>query len=378
MAAGALTVTRHYAIVSGSPTFEAWTTYQRNRRRSFGLERAADDGPERHAELAHRPPGRRRRRADRQRVHASASDALDQQPLHHRRIAPRLRAHRSLVLDRRRQGRVLRGADVVGRVVRGLRTNRRGHGDHGRPAADVDNVDVERHRWPAHAVRRRAWRASRKAPERCARTYWTAFAGGRPIASLVTYNTWFAYGTEIDETSMRTEMDHAAALGVELFVIDAGWYPGTGAAGPFDFDAGLGGWTADPARFPNGLGPLREYAHSLGMQFGLWVEPERVNLSLVGAPGVEEAWLATEGGQVRIGSCRPDLSRQCRRAPVADGPPDDADRRRAARLPEVGQQHVRELRSRGTRTRARRRQLRAYRRALRHVLASCARAIRTC
>ena len=120
---------------------------------------------------------------------------------------------------------------------------------------------------------------------------------GRPIVPLVTYNTWFAYGTEIDEASMRAEMERAAALGVELFVIDAGWYAGTGAAGPFDFDAGLGGWTADPARFPNGLAPLREYAHSLGLRFGLWVEPERVNLSLVGAPGVEETWLATEGGQ---------------------------------------------------------------------------------
>jgi alpha-galactosidase len=120
---------------------------------------------------------------------------------------------------------------------------------------------------------------------------------GRPIAPLVTYNTWFAYGTEIDEASMRAEMERAAALGVELFVIDAGWYAGTGAAGPFDFDAGLGGWTADPARFPNGLAPLREYAHSLGLRFGLWVEPERVNLSLVGAPGIEEAWLATEGGE---------------------------------------------------------------------------------
>ena len=49
--------------------------------------------------------------------------------------------------------------------------------------------------------------------------------------------------------------------------------------------------------FPTAWVRLREYAHSLGMQFGLWVEPERVNLSLVGAPGVEEAWLATEGGQ---------------------------------------------------------------------------------
>jgi alpha-galactosidase len=120
--------------------------------------------------------------------------------------------------------------------------------------------------------------------------------GGRPVRPLVTYNTWFAYGTEIDDASMRAEMERVAALGVELFVIDAGWYAGTGAAGPFDFDAGLGGWTADPARFPNGLAPLREYAHSLGMKFGLWVEPERVNLSLVGPPGVEDAWLATEGG----------------------------------------------------------------------------------
>jgi len=120
---------------------------------------------------------------------------------------------------------------------------------------------------------------------------------GRPILPLVTYNTWFAYRTEIDETAMRAEMERAAALGVELFVIDAGWYAGTGAAGPFDFDAGLGGWTADPERFPNGLAPLREYAHTLGLRFGIWVEPERTNLSLVGAGGVEESWLATENGQ---------------------------------------------------------------------------------
>jgi alpha-galactosidase len=120
--------------------------------------------------------------------------------------------------------------------------------------------------------------------------------GGRPLTPLVTYNTWFAYGTEIDEGSMRGEMERAAALGAELFVLDAGWYEGTGAAGPFDFDAGLGSWTPDPARFPNGLRPLTDYAHSLGLLFGIWVEPERVNLSLVGAPGVAEDWLATTGG----------------------------------------------------------------------------------
>jgi alpha-galactosidase len=120
--------------------------------------------------------------------------------------------------------------------------------------------------------------------------------GGRPLQPLVTYNTWFAYGTEIDESTLEAEMDRVAALGVELFVVDAGWYEGAGAGGPYDFDSGLGSWTADPVRFPSGLRPLRDYAHRLGMQFGIWVEPERVNLSLVGAPGVDESWLATEGG----------------------------------------------------------------------------------
>ena len=119
---------------------------------------------------------------------------------------------------------------------------------------------------------------------------------GRAFPSLVTYNTWFAYGINIDDPSMRAEMDHAAALGTEMFVVDAGWYAGAGASGPFDFDTGLGSWSADPARFPDGLEALTQYAHSLGMKFGLWVEPERVNLSQVGGSGIDETLLATTGG----------------------------------------------------------------------------------
>jgi alpha-galactosidase len=120
---------------------------------------------------------------------------------------------------------------------------------------------------------------------------------GRALTALVTYNTWFAYGTAIDDATMRAEMDHAKAMGVELFVIDAGWYAGAGAADPFDFDSGLGSWEPDPSRFPDGLQPLTDYAHSLGLKLGLWVEPERVNLSLVGAPGAEASWLAKRGGE---------------------------------------------------------------------------------
>jgi alpha-galactosidase len=119
---------------------------------------------------------------------------------------------------------------------------------------------------------------------------------GRPLKPMVIYNTWFAYGTSVTEEAMRGEMAAAAGLGAEVFVLDAGWYTGAGAGGVMDFDAGLGGWEADPARFPNGLKPLTDYAHSLGMLFGLWVEPERTNLSQVGLSGVDPSWLATHQG----------------------------------------------------------------------------------
>jgi alpha-galactosidase len=113
---------------------------------------------------------------------------------------------------------------------------------------------------------------------------------------LVTYNTWFAHGTTIDEESVRGEMLRAAALGVELFVVDAGWYKGAGTAGRWDFDSGLGSWEPDRARFPNGLKSLADSAHDLGMKFGIWVEPERVALSLMRETGIHEAWLATHAG----------------------------------------------------------------------------------
>jgi len=120
--------------------------------------------------------------------------------------------------------------------------------------------------------------------------------GGRPLTPLVTYNTWFAYGTRIDETAMRREMAHVAAMGVELFVIDAGWYAGADTHDTSDFEAGLGTWKADPDRFPNGLRALTDYADGLGMKFGEWVEPERVNRSVVGQDGPDESSLATAHG----------------------------------------------------------------------------------
>jgi alpha-galactosidase len=60
-------------------------------------------------------------------------------------------------------------------------------------------------------------------------------------------------------------------MGVELFVIDAGWYIGADTKHTTNFTPGLGTWTADPDRFPDGLAALSAFAHSLGMKFGVWV-----------------------------------------------------------------------------------------------------------
>ncbi|MEV7192824.1 alpha-galactosidase [Streptomyces sp. NPDC093510] len=88
----------------------------------------------------------------------------------------------------------------------------------------------------------------------------------------VLYNSWEATGFDISEGQQRKLARRAAALGVELFVVDDAWF------GERVSDrAGLGDWTPNPDRFPGGLGPLADEVHGLGMRFGIWVEPEMVN-----------------------------------------------------------------------------------------------------
>jgi alpha-galactosidase len=120
---------------------------------------------------------------------------------------------------------------------------------------------------------------------------------GRPFQPMVTYNTWFPYGVRISEGVLTEEITRAAELGVELFVVDAGWYQGAGANGQYDFTSGLGSWTVDPDRFPSELNGFSDQAHALGMKFGLWIEPERVALGTVGLEGLaQEEWLGTQDG----------------------------------------------------------------------------------
>ncbi|MDV9173389.1 alpha-galactosidase [Streptomyces sp. W16] len=88
----------------------------------------------------------------------------------------------------------------------------------------------------------------------------------------VLYNSWEATQFDISEEQQEVLAQRAAAAGVELFVVDDGWF------GARTSDrAGLGDWTPNPDRFPAGLKPLADRVHALGMQFGIWVEPEMIN-----------------------------------------------------------------------------------------------------
>lgn len=88
----------------------------------------------------------------------------------------------------------------------------------------------------------------------------------------VTCNVWEAVYFDHDLTRLREIADLAAAVGVERFVLDDGWF-----GGRRDDRAGLGDWTVSPEVWPDGLGPLVEHVTARGMQFGLWFEPEMIN-----------------------------------------------------------------------------------------------------
>jgi alpha-galactosidase len=90
----------------------------------------------------------------------------------------------------------------------------------------------------------------------------------------VQYNHWYAYFGDIDESRLYEEAVHAAAAGCEVFVIDDGWFMGRR---PDSYHEGWGNWREDPSKFPAGLHAFGDRIRSLGMTFGLWVEPERAD-----------------------------------------------------------------------------------------------------
>lgn len=94
----------------------------------------------------------------------------------------------------------------------------------------------------------------------------------RAKALPVLYNSWEATEFNVNVADQTRLAEIAAGIGVELFVMDDGWF------GARNNDrAGLGDWFVNPVKFPGGLDELIGNVNALGMDFGLWVEPEMVN-----------------------------------------------------------------------------------------------------
>ena len=91
-------------------------------------------------------------------------------------------------------------------------------------------------------------------------------------AHPVVLNTWEACYFNIDETKLLAFADEAKKIGVDMLVVDDGWF------GARNNDcAGLGDWFENREKFPNGLKFFVNQIHDRGLQFGIWVEPEMVN-----------------------------------------------------------------------------------------------------
>jgi alpha-galactosidase len=88
----------------------------------------------------------------------------------------------------------------------------------------------------------------------------------------VTFNTWEGTYFKHDLQKLKRQAERASELGIERFVLDDGWF------GCRDNDtSSLGDWTVDRRKYPDGLDPLINHVRALGMEFGLWIEPEMVN-----------------------------------------------------------------------------------------------------
>lgn len=88
----------------------------------------------------------------------------------------------------------------------------------------------------------------------------------------VLYNSWYATTFDVNEEHQLALAKIAKELGVEVFVIDDGWFKGR-----VNDKGGLGDWTVDKNKFPNGLQPMIDKINAMGLDFGIWIEPEMVN-----------------------------------------------------------------------------------------------------
>jgi alpha-galactosidase len=123
--------------------------------------------------------------------------------------------------------------------------------------------------WSAHGLNGIRQRFQDAARSMRASSDWGAPQGALQKVQL---NTWEGVYFDHQLDKLKAMADAAAALGVERFVLDDGWFGRRS-----DDSRGLGDWTPRQDVYPQGLDPLIEHVNAVGMEFGLWVEPEMVS-----------------------------------------------------------------------------------------------------
>jgi len=128
-------------------------------------------------------------------------------------------------------------------------------------------------------------------------------------ARPVHMNTWEAVYFNHDLDTLTALADRAAEVGAERYILDDGWFHGRRHD-----RAGLGDWWVDESVWPNGLAPLIDHVTGLGMEFGIWVEPEMINVDsdlyrahpewVLGIPGYEPV---TGRNQLVLDIARPEV-----------------------------------------------------------------------
>lgn len=112
----------------------------------------------------------------------------------------------------------------------------------------------------------------------------------------VILNTWEAVYFDHGLDALTDLAELAAGVGVERFVLDDGWF-----GSRRNDRSGLGDWVVSPDAWPGGLHPLVDRVIELGMQFGLWIEPEMVNPDSDLARAHPE-WIMATGGRLPVES----------------------------------------------------------------------------
>lgn len=92
---------------------------------------------------------------------------------------------------------------------------------------------------------------------------------------MVLLNNWEATHTTFDENRLVELFDEGKKIGVDLFLLDDGWFGNNFARN--DDKTGLGDWQPTKTKLPHGIGYLVEEAEKRGLHFGIWLEPEMVN-----------------------------------------------------------------------------------------------------